>query len=78
MSKPQLIAGRRIRHQFEVEGTSEFVWYDGTVKNMNPETKLFMMVKMEYVITVGPRLSEYLCATSMLKVQISEFVQLSN
>ena len=53
------------------------MWYDGAVKNMNPETKLFMMVKMKYAVTVGPRLSQCLCATLMLKVQISEFVRLS-
>ena len=30
-----------------------------------------------YLYTVGPRLSEHLCATSMLSVQINEFVRIS-
>ena len=40
----QLLVGRRIRHQFQVEGTSELVWYDGTVKNLNPETNEFQVI----------------------------------
>ena len=44
VSKPQFLVGRRIRHQFQVEGTSELVWYDGTVKNMNPETNEFEVI----------------------------------
>ena len=44
VSKPQLLVGRRIRHRFQVEGTSELVWYDGTVKNLNPETNEFQVI----------------------------------
>ena len=44
MSKPQLLVGHRIRHRFQVEGTSELVWYDGTVKNLNPETNEFQVI----------------------------------
>ena len=30
--KPQLLVGRRIKHKFQLEESSELVWYNGTVK----------------------------------------------
>ena len=44
LSKPQLLVGRRIRHQFRLEESSELVWYNGTVEEMNPETNEFQVV----------------------------------
>lgn len=41
---PQLLVGYRIRHRFQLEESTEFVWYNGTVKNLNPETNEFQVV----------------------------------
>ena len=41
---PQLLVGRRIRHKFQLEESSELVWYIGTVEKMNPETNEFEVV----------------------------------
>ena len=36
-----------------------------------------MFFSLHLISTVGPQLSEHLCATSMLSVQINEFVWMS-
>jgi len=43
MFKPQFLIGQRIRHRFKLEESSELVWYNGTVKKMNPKTNVFQV-----------------------------------
>ena len=42
--KPELLVGCRIRHRFQLQESSELVWYNGTVEKMNPETDEFQVV----------------------------------
>lgn len=42
--KPQLLVGCRIKHRFQLEETSELVWYNGTVEKMHPETNEFQVL----------------------------------
>ena len=44
MLKPQLLVGQRIKHRFKLEESSELVWYNGTVKKMNPKTNVFQVL----------------------------------
>ena len=44
MLKPELLVGCRIRHRFQLQESSELVWYNGTVEKMNPETDEFQVV----------------------------------
>lgn len=39
LKRPEMLVGQRIKHQFEVDGTLK--WYEGTILNMNEQTREF-------------------------------------